>query len=61
MFIVFVTTASDPFESSYACYWDELRETYLGDLFSVMWMHEAEKVNFARNFMRVSDKCMKHI
>lgn len=38
-------TAADPNESSYACYFDDKRETYLGDLFSVNWMQESEKVS----------------
>uniref|UniRef100_A0A170ZQL0 legumain n=1 Tax=Triatoma infestans TaxID=30076 RepID=A0A170ZQL0_TRIIF len=37
---IFVTTAADPFESSYACYYDEERDTYLGDVFSVNWMED---------------------
>jgi legumain len=41
---VFVVTAADPHESSYACYYDSYRETYLGDVFSVMWMQDSEKV-----------------
>lgn len=43
-FTVFVMTASDPNESSYACYFDDYRDAYLGDVFSVIWMHEAETV-----------------
>ena len=42
-FIVFVTTASNPDESSYACYYDDLRDTYLGDLYSVNWMEDSER------------------
>jgi len=41
---VFAVTAADPFESSYACYYDSTRQTYLGDVFSVMWMQDSEKV-----------------
>lgn len=41
-------TAADPNESSYACYYDEERETYLGDLFSINWMQESEKVGFLK-------------
>lgn len=43
-FSVFVMAAADPHESSYACYFDKHRQVYLGDTFSVHWMHEAEKV-----------------
>jgi len=41
---VFAVTAADPHESSYACYYDSTRQTYLGDVFSVMWMEDSEKV-----------------
>jgi legumain len=41
---VFVITAADPRESSYACYYDDQRQTFLGDVFSVMWMQDSEKV-----------------
>jgi len=40
---VFVTTASNPQEHSYACYYDDDRGTYLGDVYSVMWMEDSEK------------------
>jgi len=40
---IFVTTASNPHEHSFACYYDEDRGTYLGDVYSVMWMQDSEK------------------
>lgn len=42
---VFATTASNPDESSYACYWDAKRQTYLGDLYSVNWMEDSDTAN----------------
>ena len=39
---VFATTAANPDESSYACYEDSLRQTYLGDLYSVNWMEDSD-------------------
>uniref|UniRef100_A0A8C6VCS8 Legumain n=1 Tax=Naja naja TaxID=35670 RepID=A0A8C6VCS8_NAJNA len=39
---VYATTASNPDESSYACYFDEKRQTYLGDLYSVKWMEDSD-------------------
>lgn len=39
---IFAMTAADPYESSYACYYDPLRETYVGDEFSVNWLEHAE-------------------
>lgn len=43
---VFVMTAADPRESSFACYYDKLRGTYLGDVFSVKWMEDSDVVSF---------------
>jgi len=44
---IYVTTASNAEESSYACYYDEKRDTYLGDVYSVVWMEDsdAEKID----------------
>jgi len=44
---VYGTTASNAEESSYACYYDEKRDTYLGDVYSVVWMEDsdAEKID----------------
>lgn len=39
---VYATTASNPEESSYACYYDDLRGTYLGDWYSVNWMEDSD-------------------
>ncbi|XP_075538494.1 legumain-like [Dermacentor variabilis] len=40
---VYATTAANPDESSYACYWDDKRQAYLGDLYSVNWMEDSDK------------------
>lgn len=40
---VFVTTAANAHEHSYACYFDGKRGTYLGDVYSVMWMEDSEQ------------------
>jgi legumain len=44
---VYSTTASNAEESSYACYYDDKRGTYLGDVYSVVWMEDsdAEKID----------------
>jgi len=42
---VYATTASNAEESSYACYFDDKRETYLGDVYSVNWMEDSDKEN----------------
>ncbi|CAF4151503.1 unnamed protein product, partial [Rotaria magnacalcarata] len=39
---IYATTASNSAESSYACYFDEKRQTYLGDLYSVVWMEDTD-------------------
>ncbi|KAM4830390.1 legumain [Urocitellus parryii] len=39
---VYATTAANPKESSYACYYDEKRNTYLGDWYSVNWMEDSD-------------------
>lgn len=41
---VYVTTAANPDESSYACYMDNKLETYLGDCYSVNWMEDVDQV-----------------
>ena len=39
---VYASTASNAEESSYACYYDDKRGTYLGDLYSVAWMEDSD-------------------
>lgn len=39
---VYATTAANPRESSYACYYDDERQTYLGDWYSVNWMEDSD-------------------
>jgi len=39
---VYGTTASNAEESSYACYYDAKRQTYLGDVYSVVWMEDSD-------------------
>ena len=43
---VYATTAANSEESSYACYYDDNLQTYLGDLYSVNWMEDSDKVSF---------------
>lgn len=40
---VFATTASNATTSSYACYWDDKYQTFLGDVYSVKWMEDSDK------------------
>jgi hypothetical protein len=46
---VFATTAANGEESSYACYFDNVRRTYLGDVYSVMWMEDSDAVRIHFN------------
>lgn len=39
---IFATTAANSTESSYACYYDDERETYLGDVYSVNWLEDSD-------------------
>ncbi|XP_068110713.1 legumain [Hyperolius riggenbachi] len=39
---IYATTAANPHESSYACYYDDKRDTYLGDLYSISWMEDSD-------------------
>jgi len=39
---IYATTASNPTESSYACYFDNERQTYLGDVYSVNWIENSD-------------------
>uniref|UniRef100_L7M9F1 legumain n=1 Tax=Rhipicephalus pulchellus TaxID=72859 RepID=L7M9F1_RHIPC len=45
---VYATTAANPYESSYACYYDAKREAYLGNLYSVSWMEDSDKKDLKR-------------
>lgn len=51
-FPVYATTAANSHESSYACYYDEKRDTYLGDWYSVNWMEDSDEAStsFEANF-----------
>jgi len=43
---IYATTASDPDSSSYACYYDNKLQTYLGDVYSVNWLQDSDRANF---------------
>lgn len=46
LILVFATTAANSEESSYACYYDDKLGTYLGDLYSVNWMEDSDRVSY---------------
>lgn len=49
---IYVTTAANYNESSYACYFDKKRETFLGDWYSVHWMEDSDKENLHQETLR---------
>ena len=40
---VFATTASNSTTSSYACYYDQRRFTFLGDVYSIKWLEDSDR------------------
>jgi len=42
---VYATTASNATTSSFACYYDKERHTFLGDVYSIKWMEDSDKKN----------------
>jgi legumain len=57
---VYVTTASNPQESSYACYYDEERKTYLGDVYSVYWLQNSTPKNISDETLEQQFKLVKN-
>ena len=45
---VYATTASNSTTSSFACYYDEKRRTFLGDVYSIKWMEDSDKENIEK-------------
>jgi len=45
---VFATTASNATTSSYACYYDKQRKTFLGDVYSIKWLEDSDKENIEK-------------
>jgi hypothetical protein len=45
---IYATTASNAEESSYACYYDDKRKTYLGDVYSVVWMEDSDVADLTK-------------
>nr|CDJ26729.1 legumain-like cysteine peptidase protein [Tityus serrulatus] len=56
---VFATTAANKDESSYACYFDETLETYLGDVYSVKWMEDSDKEPLGKETLEQQYKIVK--
>ncbi|GAB6022687.1 hypothetical protein CHUAL_006781 [Chamberlinius hualienensis] len=49
---IFATTAASTDESSFACYWDDLREAYLGDFYSVYWMEDTDNNDITKETLQ---------
>lgn len=56
---VFATTAANSEESSYACYFDDDRGTYLGDTYSVNWMEDSDKEVLTKESLQQQYKIVK--
>ena len=44
--IVYTTTAADPRERSYACYWNYSVYAFLGDEYSTNWMEYVDQASY---------------
>nr|XP_040054697.1 legumain [Gasterosteus aculeatus aculeatus] len=56
---VYATTAANSHESSYACYYDEKRDTYLGDWYSVNWMEDSDAEDLKKETLAKQFKIVK--
>ncbi|KAI7805789.1 legumain [Triplophysa rosa] len=56
---VYATTAANTHESSYACYYDEARDTYLGDWYSVNWMEDSDVEDLSTETLAKQFKIVK--
>ncbi|XP_026155023.1 legumain [Mastacembelus armatus] len=56
---VYATTAANAHESSYACYYDEKRDTYLGDWYSVIWMEDSDMEDLKKETLLKQFKIVK--
>jgi len=56
---VFATTASNATTSSYACYFDKQRKTFLGDVYSIKWLEDSDKENIEKETLEEQYKIVK--
>lgn len=56
---IYATTAANSKESSYACYFDDERQTYLGDVYSVKWMEDSDLENLLVETLNKQFKIVK--
>ncbi|XP_069947465.1 legumain [Cherax quadricarinatus] len=57
---VYAVSAAGPDQSSYACYEDKERSTFLGDVFSVKWMEDTEVENLKEKTLDEQYKRVRH-
>jgi len=56
---VFATTASNATTSSYACYYDQERKTFLGDVYSIKWLEDSDKEDIEKETLEDQYKIVK--
>ncbi|XP_049596802.1 legumain [Syngnathus scovelli] len=56
---VYATTAANSHESSYACYYDSERDTYLGDWYSVNWMEDSDAEDLSKETLSKQFRIVK--
>lgn len=56
---VFATTASNATTSSYACYYDPARKTFLGDVYSIKWLEDSDKEDLEKETLEEQYKIVK--
>ncbi|CAI9740508.1 legumain-like [Octopus vulgaris] len=56
---VFATTAANDHESSYACYYDDKLDTFLGDVYSVCWMENSDKASLSSESLQQQFQIVK--
>jgi len=56
---VFATTASNATTSSFACYFDEKRKTFLADVYSIKWMQDTDKNNIEQETLEQQYRVVK--
>jgi len=45
---IYATTASNPTESSWACYWEATRKAYVGDTYSVNFLEDSDAADMSK-------------
>ncbi|GFQ93789.1 legumain [Trichonephila clavata] len=58
---MYATTATNSEESSYACYFDDKRDTYLRDSYSVHWMDDSDQVVLTQETLQKQFKVINSI